>query len=121
MLFPIQAYQARKLSPYLLLYNNEIGLIDLSFICVCLFQMDISTYTVNEALISMGFQMDISTRISFLFPISAVYEVTATCKYFLLILNYFVLLYRVGFNFTALYPWMFKCGRYFIPKFTFIK
>ena len=82
MLFPIQAYQARKLSPYLLLYNSEIGLIDLSFICVCLFQMDISTYTVNEALISMGFQMDISTRISFLFPISAIYEVTATCKYF---------------------------------------
>jgi hypothetical protein len=50
MLFPIQVYQARKLSPYLLLYNSEIGLIDLSFICVCLFQMDISTYTVNEAL-----------------------------------------------------------------------
>ena len=58
MLFPIQAYQARKLSPYLLLYNSEIGLIDLSFICVCLFQMDISTYTVNEALISMGFQIN---------------------------------------------------------------
>jgi hypothetical protein len=52
MLFPIQVYQARKLSPYLLLYNSEIGLIDLSFICVCLFQMDISTYTVNEALFS---------------------------------------------------------------------
>jgi hypothetical protein len=121
MLFPIQVYQVRKLRPYLLLYNSEIGLIGLSFIFVCLFRMDIFTYTVNEALMSMGFQMDISTRISFLFPISVIYEVTATCKYFLLILNYSVLLYRVGFSFTALYPWRFKCGRYIILKFAFIK